>query len=88
MLPANVYSLANPYWYVGFMTRDEAEGYLALFDAGSFLVRENEGNPGELSVSIMFIDGPHHIKIRAMEASQLMFSIYFAHSIFRTACSA
>ena len=66
-LPANyvkpVNSLEKHSWYHGQISRNAAEYLLSSGINGSFLVRESESSPGQLSISLRFDSRVYHYRI-------------------------
>ncbi|CAF92734.1 unnamed protein product, partial [Tetraodon nigroviridis] len=58
-IPQNYISLLPYPWFVGRVSRLEAEKRLRWQDPGVFLVRESESAPGEFSVSVSFVFNWH-----------------------------
>ncbi|CAB1436270.1 unnamed protein product [Pleuronectes platessa] len=62
-IPENYISLLPHRWFVGRVSRLEAEQRLRWQDPGVFLVRESESAPGEFSVSVSYGDRVEHFRV-------------------------
>ncbi|KAM7419580.1 hypothetical protein PAMA_016606 [Pampus argenteus] len=62
-VPENYISLLPHPWFVGRVTRLEAEQRLRWQDTGVFLVRESESAPGEFSVSVSYGGRVEHFRV-------------------------
>ncbi|TWW58867.1 GRB2-related adapter protein, partial [Takifugu flavidus] len=62
-IPQNYISLLPYPWFVGRVSRLEAEKRLRCQDTGVFLVRESESAPGEFSVSVSYGNRVEHFRV-------------------------
>ncbi|XP_071770593.2 GRB2-related adapter protein-like [Centroberyx gerrardi] len=62
-VPENYISLLPHLWFVGRVSRQEAEQRLRWQASGAFLVRESESAPGEFSVSVSYGDMVEHFRV-------------------------
>ncbi|KAM6972355.1 GRB2-related adapter protein-like [Aplochiton taeniatus] len=62
-VPENYISLLPHLWFVGRVSRQEAEQRLRYQESGVFLVRESESAPGEFSVSVSYGDMVEHFRV-------------------------
>ncbi|KAK5899227.1 hypothetical protein CesoFtcFv8_008726 [Champsocephalus esox] len=62
-VPENYISLLPYPWFVGRVSRLEAEKRLRWQDTGVFLVRESESAPGEFSVSVSYGERVEHFRV-------------------------
>ncbi|KAM4603425.1 GRB2-related adapter protein-like [Polymixia lowei] len=62
-VPENYISLLPHPWFVGRVSRQEAEQRLRWRASGAFLVRESESAPGEFSVSVSYGDMVEHFRV-------------------------
>uniref|UniRef100_H3CGC1 GRB2 related adaptor protein b n=1 Tax=Tetraodon nigroviridis TaxID=99883 RepID=H3CGC1_TETNG len=62
-IPQNYISLLPYPWFVGRVSRLEAEKRLRWQDPGVFLVRESESAPGEFSVSVSYGNRVEHFRV-------------------------
>ena len=65
MVPMNYIRLMEHSWYLGNISRIDAERLLLQDDNadGSFLVRKSESTPGEFSISVRFNNAVQHFKV-------------------------
>ena len=56
-------SISDQPWYVGKMSRHEAEQTLDKCEDGVYLMRESDQRPGEYALAIRYEDAPKHIRI-------------------------
>ena len=56
-------SITEQPWYVGKMSRHEAEQILDKCEDGVYLMRESDQRPGEYALAIRYDDAPKHIRI-------------------------
>uniref|UniRef100_H2TRK1 GRB2 related adaptor protein b n=1 Tax=Takifugu rubripes TaxID=31033 RepID=H2TRK1_TAKRU len=66
-IPQNYISLLPYPWFVGRVSRLEAEKRLRCQDTGVFLVRESESAPGEFSVSVRSVNATQVEHFRVLE---------------------
>ena len=59
----NLSNLTEQPWYVGKMSRHEAEQILDTCENGVFLMRESDQRPGEYALAVRYEDAPKHIRI-------------------------
>ncbi|XP_056618316.1 GRB2 related adaptor protein b isoform X2 [Triplophysa dalaica] len=50
-------------WFVGGISRLDAENRLRPLECGAFLIRDSESTPGEFSVSVSYGDHVQHFKV-------------------------
>ncbi|KAI6191133.1 hypothetical protein M3Y97_00194900 [Aphelenchoides bicaudatus] len=65
MVPMNYVQLMEHSWFMGNISRVDAERLLLQEDNadGSFLVRKSESTPGEFSISVRFNNAIQHFKV-------------------------
>ncbi|XP_030227655.1 tyrosine-protein kinase ABL2 isoform X2 [Gadus morhua] len=63
-------SLEKYSWYHGPMSRSAAEYLLSSLISGSFLVRESEGSPGKLSISLCYEGFSYHCSLVVEEEEE------------------
>ena len=68
-------SLTEQPWYLGKMSRHEAEQILDKCENGVFLMRESDQRPGEYALAIRYEDAPKHIKISYNPRSKVFFMV-------------
>ena len=56
-------NLTEQSWFVGKMSRHEAEQILDACENGVFLMRESDQRPGEYALAVRYEDAPKHIRI-------------------------
>ncbi|KAI6661574.1 Guanine nucleotide exchange factor VAV2 [Oopsacas minuta] len=59
----NTANLVEQPWYVGKMSRHEAELILDQCENGVFLMRESDQRPGEYAIAVRYEEAPKHIRI-------------------------
>ncbi|XP_076459609.1 growth factor receptor-bound protein 2-like [Babylonia areolata] len=64
-VPNNYINMKSHKWYMGNITRSEAEQKLlkGIYPDGTFLVRRSESAPGEFSITVKYADGVQHFKV-------------------------
>ncbi|KAK6301357.1 hypothetical protein J4Q44_G00294550 [Coregonus suidteri] len=62
-VPENYISLLPHPWFVGPVSRQQAEQRLRREESGVFLIRESESSPGEFSVSVSYGDMVEHFLV-------------------------
>lgn len=75
---ASVTSFFKFPWFHGPMSRNGAEYLLSSGINGSFLVRDSESCPGQLTISLRFEEQYYHYKIH-LEAEQVIFVVVGIH---------
>ncbi len=79
-VPANyiapVNSLDKFSWYHGPVSRNAAEYLLSSGINGSFLVRESESSPGQMSISLRYEGRVYHYRISEDSDGKVLYSIF------------
>lgn len=68
-------SLTEQPWYIGKMSRHEAEQILDTCENGVFLMRESDMRPGEYALAVRYEDAPKHIRILYNPKSRKYFMV-------------
>lgn len=69
-----VNSLEKHSWYHGPVSRSAAEYLLSSLINGSFLVRESESSPGQLSISLRYEGRVYHYRINTSTDGKVRFA--------------
>lgn len=69
-----VNSLEKHSWYHGPVSRSAAEYLLSSLINGSFLVRESESSPGQLSISLRYEGRVYHYRINTGSDGKVEFN--------------
>jgi len=89
-VPKNYIQMKDNYWYMGGMTRQEAERFLLRTDTnlglsdGSFIVRDSESNPNSFALSVRWFNTQdnrpavqHYRILRNNESKYLLWIVQF-----------
>ncbi|KAF4526279.1 hypothetical protein B566_EDAN010989 [Ephemera danica] len=63
LIPSNYVDMKNHDWYMGRITRADAESLLMNKHEGAFLIRVSETSPGDFSLSVRCSDGVQHFRV-------------------------